>query len=58
MELNSINIVNIKNNIENGNIFYINKDAKLEHVLILLKEIEYKGLDIVYLSELIKEQII
>ena len=50
------NIINIKNKIDRGNIILIKDNTKLEDLLILLKEIKYKDLDIVYLSELISEE--
>lgn len=53
--LNSLNIVNAKNNIESGAIILIKSSAKLEEFKILIKEINFKGLDIVSLSNLIDE---
>ncbi len=50
------NIIEIKNKIDKGNIILIKDNTKLEDLLILLKEIKYKDLDIVYLSELISEE--
>jgi len=55
-KLTSTNIFLIKKQIDNGNIILIGKSAKLEDVKIILKEISYKNLAIVYLSELISEE--
>lgn len=55
-ELNSSNIVSIKNNIKSGDIILIKSSAKLEDFKLLLKQIEYQDLNIVYLSELITEE--
>ena len=56
LTLNNTNYINVKNNINNGVIIFINANAKLEEVILLLKEIKYKDLSVVYLSELISEQ--
>jgi hypothetical protein len=53
--LNSQNIVNAKKEVTSGAIILIKNTAKLEEFKLLIKEINFKGLDIVYLSELIKE---
>lgn len=54
--LNSQNIVEAKNKIESGAIILIKSTAKLEEFKLLLKEINFKGLDILTLSELINEK--
>lgn len=54
--LTSNNIITIKKGIQNGSIIYIGENATLEDVKLLLKEIKYKDLSIVYLSELISEE--
>lgn len=51
------NIILLKKNIKSGNIYYIDEKSSLENLKLLIKEIKYKGLDIVYVSELINEQI-
>lgn len=56
LKLNSTNLIDIKQNIGSGSIIYITSSAKLSDVLYLIKEIKYKGLDIVSLSELISEK--
>ncbi len=55
LTLTSSSIIEVKNNIENGSIILIKDNAKLEDVKILLKQIKFHDLEIVYLSELIKE---
>lgn len=56
LNLNSINISEIKSKITNGSIILVSSSSKLEHVKLLLNEIYYKDLDIVYLSDLINEE--
>ncbi len=53
--LNSQNIVEAKNSIRSGAIILITEKAKLEEFKVLLKEITFKGLNIIPLSELISE---
>lgn len=53
--LGSNNIVEAKGKIDSGAIILIKKNANLEHFKLLLKEINFKGLNIVLLSELISE---
>lgn len=55
LKLTSSNLLEVKQGITNGSIIYITSSAKLEDVIYLLKEINYKGLEIVNLSELISE---
>lgn len=55
LTLNSTNFLEVKKNILNGSIILIKSNAKLEEVKLLIKEINYKGLEMVYLSEIIKE---
>ena len=54
--LNSQNIVEAKKNIQSGAIILISKNAKLEEFKLLIKEIQFKGLNIVPISELITEK--
>lgn len=54
--LKSNNIVEAKNSVKSGAIILIQKNATIEHLKILLKEINFKGLSIIYLSELISEK--
>lgn len=53
--LKSDNIVEAKNKVDSGAIILIKKTATLEHLQVLLKEINFKGLSVIYVSELIKE---
>lgn len=54
-KLEANNIIDVKNSLENGSIILITKSAKITDIKILLKQIEFQDLDIVYLSDLIKE---
>ena len=54
--LNGQNIVEAKNKVESGAIILIKSTANLEEFKILVKEINFKGLEIVHLSELIDEK--
>ena len=54
--LNSSNYIEVKNNIDKGRIILIKNTAKLEDVILLIKEIKYKDLQFVYLSEIIREE--
>ncbi len=56
LELTTSNIATIKSKINSGSIIKISKNAKLEDVKLLLKQIEYKGLSLKTLSELILEE--
>jgi hypothetical protein len=55
-ELTRVNIHDLIPKVKAGNIYYIGPNAELEDVILLLKEIDYKGIKIVYLSKLIEEQ--
>ena len=54
--LGSNNIVEAKSKLDSGVIILIKKNATLDHLKLLLKEINFKGLKIVTLSELISEK--
>lgn len=54
--LNGQNIVEAKNNVESGAIILVKSTAKLEEFKLLVKEINFKGLSILTLSELIDEK--
>ena len=56
--LNNYNISNIISEIKSGYIIYINDDVSLENFKMLLKQINYKNINVVYLSKLISEEII
>ena len=49
------NIYDIKNTLENGSIILIKKDTNLKDIKILLNQIKFQDLEMVYLSDLIKE---
>ena len=55
-ELNSTNIASIKKDIESGDIILINKTATLDDFKLMISQIKYHDLNIVYLSELITEE--
>ncbi len=54
--LKESNLIDIKKNIGNGSIILISNRAKLSDVKLLLKEINYKDLEMVFLSEIITEE--
>ena len=54
--LNASNFIEVKKQIESGSIILIKENAKLEEVELLIKEIKFKGLNIVSLSDLITEK--
>ncbi len=54
--LGSNNIVDAKSQLDSGAIILIKKNANLDHLKLLLKEINFKGLSIIPLSELISEK--
>ena len=53
--LKANNIASIKNSIKPGLIIYIDKDVSIDSFKIIHKKIIFKGINIVYLSELISE---
>jgi len=55
LRLNNSNLLDVKKNLKNGSIIVIGDTATLSDVKLLLKEIKYKDLELVYLSELISE---
>lgn len=54
--LGSNNIVEAKTKLDSGAIILIKKNANLEHLKLLVKEIHFKGLNILPLSKLISEK--
>jgi len=54
--LNDSNIYEIKNSIKNGSIIFIKNNTSIDTLKIVLDHAKFKGLDIVYLSELISEE--
>lgn len=55
-ELNGSNIASIKSDIESGDIILIKSSSKLDDFKLLLNQIKYQDLTIMYLSELITEE--
>lgn len=55
--LNNTTFLNIKNNLTSGDIIFIKNGTNLENLQMLIKDIKFKDLDIIYLSELISESI-
>lgn len=56
LKLNKTNFLDVKKSIKNGSIIVIGESANLSDVKLLLKEIKYKDLELVYLSEIISEE--
>lgn len=56
LELTSTNVAMVKGKLKSGSIILVNSTAKLEDMKLLLKEINYKGLKVVTLSNLILEE--
>ena len=54
--LNNYNLSNIKNNIKSGYIIYINDNVSIQDFKLLVRQIYYQDLDIVFLSTLINEE--
>jgi len=58
LSLNSTNIAEIKRNLKKGIIILIKDNARLIDLEILIKEISYKGMDIIFLSKLLSEDLV
>ncbi len=56
LTLNNYNLASIKEKIKSGDIIYINDNVTLSDFKILIKQIQYQDLKIVYLSNLITEE--
>ena len=54
--LNDSNVYKIKNNIKNGSIIFVTNNTSIDTLKIVLDHAKFKGLDTVYLSELISEE--
>ena len=54
--INNSSIIDIKNNVSSGDIYYINKNTDVKSIQLIINSIIYKDLDIVKISELIKEE--
>lgn len=55
LNLQNSNIVEVKNSVTAGSLILVSSNAKLENVKLLLNEIKYKDLQIVFVSTLINE---
>ena len=56
INLNNYNLASIKDKIRNGYIIFINDNVNLSDYKLLLKQIYYQNLNIVYVSKLISEE--
>ncbi len=54
--LYNYNLASLKNNIESGDIIFINDSVSLTDYKLLLKQVYYQDLDVLFLSELISEE--
>ena len=54
--ISNSNIIDIKNNIESGDIYYVSKSTDTKNIQLIINSILYKDLEIVSLSKLISEE--
>ena len=54
--INNGTIIDIKNNIESGDIYYVSKNTDTKSIQLIINSIIYKDLEIVEISELISEE--
>lgn len=54
--INNSSILQIKSNIESGDIYYVNKNTDIKSIQLIINSIIYKDLEIVPISELISEE--
>lgn len=54
--VNNNTFIDIKNNIESGDIYYIDKGMDVKYIKILINSIIYKDLDIIRLSKMLSEE--
>ncbi len=54
--LTSNNFLDVKKELDSGSIIFVSKSAMIKDIMMLIREINYKDLEIVYLSELISEE--
>ena len=52
-----IRIIDIKNNITSGDIYYVEKSTDTKNIKILINSIIFKDLDIISLSKMLSEEI-
>ena len=55
MTLNNYNLSTIKDNIESGHIIFINDNVSLSDFKILIRQVFYQDLNVMFVSELITE---
>ena len=55
--LNDSTVIDIKNSIKSGDIYYVAKNTDVKNIQLIINSILYKDLDIVRISELISEEI-
>lgn len=56
IKLTNTNLAEIKSQVETGSLILISANTKLENIKLLLNEIKYKDLNVVYTSQLIDEK--
>lgn len=54
--LNNNTFITLKNSIESGDIYYVEKNADVKNIKILINSIIYKDLDIIPLSKMLSEE--
>ena len=54
--INNSTVIDIKNNIESGDIYYVSKNTDTKNIQLIINSIIYKDLEIVEISELISEE--
>ena len=54
--LNNNTFITLKNSIESGDIYYVEKNADVKNIKILINSIIYKDLDIISLSRMLSEE--
>ena len=54
--INNSTFINIKNNINRGDIYYVSKNINVSNLNLIIKSILYKDLDIIRLSKMISEE--
>ena len=54
--VNNQSFINIKNNITSGDIYYIDSNLTIENLQLFINSLKFRDLNIVYLSELIREE--
>lgn len=54
--INNSTIIDIKNNIASGDIYYVNKNTDIKNIQLIINSIIFKDLEIVEISKLISEE--